>query len=123
VAWRQLHDHCLGELRARTAIQPEPPADWSRDATIRCQCADCRELVAFLRDPDERVHRFPRRKDLRQHLHQQIESHHCDLTHVTVHEGSPHTLVCTKTQASYERRLAQYGVDTRLLRDLESQAP
>jgi len=119
-AWDRLSDHCLAELRSRTVATPEPPPDWTRDATIDCKCADCRELVAFLKNPDEQVHRFPRRKELRQHLHRQIDAHHCDLTHVTVRKGSPQTLVCTKTQASYERRLAQFDVDTQLLRELES---
>ncbi|MCU0875047.1 MAG: hypothetical protein MUE50_22170, partial [Pirellulaceae bacterium] len=119
-AWDRLRDHCLAELRARTATKPQPPADWAREATIDCRCADCRELVAFLKNPNEQVHRFPRRKDLRQHLHGKIDHHQCDLTHVTVRVGSPQTLVCTKTQASYERRLAQFNVDTQLLGELES---
>ncbi len=119
-AWDRLREHCLGELRARTAAKPEPPADWTREANLDCRCADCRELAAFLQNPGEQVHRFPRRKDLRQHLHREIEKHHCDLTHMTIRKGSPQTLVCTKTQASHERRLAQFNVDMQLLRELES---
>ena len=115
-----LDEAVLAELRARTATKPQPPTDWARDANIDCRCADCRELVAFLKNPNEQVHRFPRRKDLRQHLHGKIDHHQCDLTHVTVRVGSPQTLVCTKTQASYERRLAQFNVDTELLGELES---
>jgi hypothetical protein len=57
-AWDRLHDQGLTELRSRTATKPEPPQDWTRDATIACRCADCRELVAFLRHPDEQVHRY-----------------------------------------------------------------
>jgi hypothetical protein len=65
------------------------------------------------------VLRFPLRKDRRQHLHQQIDAQRLDLTHVTERTGSPQTLVCTKTQASYERRLAQYEVDRSLLGEFE----
>ena len=64
--------------------------------------------------------RFPIRKDRRQHLHQQIDKHRCDCTHVTERIGSPQTLVCTKTQASYERQKNQYEVDKKLLAELEA---
>lgn len=115
---RLLH-HCLGELRTLTATPIVPPADWARDATIDCKCADCKELARFLSDPSEQVHHFPRRKELRQHLHQQIDRHKLDLSHVTLRTGSPQTLVCTKTQANYERRLAQFQADAQFLKELE----
>ena len=118
---RLLH-HCTAELHTRTAAPIEPPDDWSRDAKIDCKCADCKELAQFLRDPAEQLHRFPRRKELRQHLHQQIDKHRLDLTHVTERKGSPQTLVCTKSQATYERRLAQFNVDVQLLKELQSVA-
>ena len=114
-----LHRHCLAELRTRTAERPQPPADWSRDAKLDCKCADCRELAEFLKNKDESVRRFARRKELRQHLHREIDKHLCDVTHVTDRRGSPQTLVCTKTQASYERRLTQFETDVRLLGELE----
>ncbi|MDA1050788.1 MAG: 2OG-Fe(II) oxygenase [Planctomycetota bacterium] len=115
----QLLHHCLAELRNLTATPIEPPADWTRDAKIDCKCVDCKELANFLRDPTEQVHRFPRRKELRQHLHRQIDGLRLDVAHVTVRKGSPQTLVCTKTQANYERQLAQFKVDTRLFNELE----
>ncbi|MFN0302630.1 MAG: 2OG-Fe(II) oxygenase [Burkholderiales bacterium] len=115
----RLRQHCLAELRARTAQKPQPPTDWRRDAKLDCKCADCRELAAFLDSKHESVHRFPRRKDLRQHLHQQIDKHRRDVTHVTEHRGSPHTLVCTKTQAGYARRMKQFATDLRWLGELE----
>ena len=115
----RLHQHCLAELRSRTAAKPQPPANWSRDAKLDCKCADCCELAAFLKNKDESVHRFARRKELRQHLHQQIDKHRCDVTHATDRRGSPQTLVCTKTQTSYERQLAQFETDLRLLGELE----
>ncbi len=77
-------------------------------------------LSRFLSDPAQQVGRFPLRKDRRQHLHQQIDRHRLDLTHVTERVGSPQTLVCTKTQASYERRQKQYEVDQKLLAELEA---
>jgi hypothetical protein len=114
--------HCLAKLRAATAQPIEPPGDWRRDAKLGCKCEDCQTLSRFLRDPEQRVGRFPLRKDRRQHLHQQIDRHQCDCTHVTERIGSPQTLVCTKTQASYERRKKQFAVNTKLLAELEALA-
>jgi predicted 2-oxoglutarate/Fe(II)-dependent dioxygenase YbiX len=119
-SFSRLLDHCLAELRTATAQPVEPPQDWSRDAALGCKCEDCGALSRFLRDPTLRVARFPLRKDRRQHLHQQIDKHKCDCTHVTDRKGSPQTLVCTKTRASYERRLKQYEIDNKLMAELQA---
>jgi 2-oxoglutarate-Fe(II)-dependent oxygenase superfamily protein len=115
----RLLQHCLTELRAATAHPIEPPKDWKREAKLGCRCEDCVALSRFLRDPAERVGRFPVNKQRRRHLHQQIDKHRCDVKHVTERKGSPQTLVCTKTQDSYERRRKQYGIDKELLAELE----
>ena len=115
----QLLQHCLTELRAATAHPIEPPSDWKREAKLGCKCEDCALLSRFLRDPAERVGRFPLNKQRRQHLHRQIDQHGCDCTHVTERKGSPQTLLCTKTQNSYERRRKQFGVDQVVLAELE----
>ena len=108
------------ELAARVEHEPVRPTDYRRPSKLSCNCGDCRELSAFLDNPKEAVHRFRVRKDRRQHLHQIIERHHCDLTHVTERRGSPQTLVCTKTTASYETACQVYERDQRLLSRLEA---
>lgn len=118
-AYQLLRNHCIAELQAFTAEPVNPPGDWRRDAKLGCDCADCKMLGKFLRDPHLEIARFPLRQDRRQHLHQEIDHQQLDLTHVTERKGSPHTLVCTKTQASYQRRLKQFEVDSRLLHELE----
>lgn len=119
-AFSRLKDHCIAALKARTAKAVSPPADWRRDARIGCQCRDCRALVRFLGSPGERACRFPIGKDRRRHLHRQIDMHSLDLTHVTERGGRPETLVCTKTQNSYERRRTEFETDWRLLMALEA---
>ena len=99
------------QLECRVANPPQPPADWRRSSTISCKCADCTELSRFLRDPNTQILRFPLAKQRRQHLHNIIDGNKLDTTHVTEHLGSPHTLVCTKTQTSYERELQAHHVD------------
>jgi hypothetical protein len=76
-------------------------------------------FAEFLKNKSESVYRFRRRQDLRQHLETKIAQHQCDLALLTDRRGSPQTLVCTKTQACYERRLAQFEIDVRLLGELE----
>ena len=93
---------CRHELENRTAQAPQKPTDYRRADKLSCNCGDCSALSAFLANPDRKQGRFPLAKIRRQHLHQVIDRNRCDLTHVTERRGSPFTLVCTKTTASYE---------------------
>jgi len=117
-----LLEHCRAQLQAATAHPVERPQDWAREAKLDCGCEDCKALAKFLRDPAAKVGRFSIRQDRRQHLHRQIDHNRCDCTHVTERKGSPQTLVCTKTQASYQRRLKQFQVDLELLAELDALA-
>lgn len=95
-------DACRHELEKRTVQAPQKPTDYRRTDKLSCTCGDCSALSVFLANPDQKQGRFPLAKKRRQHLHQIIDGNHCDLTHVTERRGSPFTLVCTKTTASYE---------------------
>ena len=106
-----LWHHAAGYLLARSAQPPAPPTDWSLDGSIPCRCPHCRRLQRFYADPRESVLRLPLRKELRRHLHGIIESSGLDLLHETERKGRPYTLVCTKTRAGHQRRLAQYAED------------
>lgn len=119
-AAERLMRHCIAQLEEATERAPQPPADWKREAKLNCKCEDCRDLARFLHDPAARVGRFPLRKERRQHLHQQIDHHRLDCTHETERKGSPQTLVCTKTQASFERMQKQYHADRELLSELQA---
>jgi hypothetical protein len=77
-------------------------------------------LAGFLNKANESVHRFSVRKDRRQHLHQIIERHKCDLTHVTERRGSPYTLICTKTTASYDAACRIHERDKQNLKRLKT---
>jgi hypothetical protein len=116
----QLWRHCAGYFLARSEHPPAPPLDWAQPVKIGCNCADCRELQAFIRDPVQQEYRFRVRQDRRQHLHQQIDRARLDMTHVTERKGSPQTLVCTKTRATYQRACKRYQSDLALFRRLES---
>lgn len=93
---------CRHELEKRTAQVPQKPTDYRRATNLSCNCSDCVALSAFLADPHQQQARFPLAKKRRQHLHQIIDRNRCDLAHETERRGSPFTLVCNKTTASYE---------------------
>jgi len=109
--FQRLWCHSAEFLLARSEQPPESPKDWRQDVKIVCRCDDCRELKAFAADPVTQTHRFRVKKERRQHLHQQIEGHRLDMTHETARTGSPQTLVCSKTRATYERQCRQYNED------------
>ena len=122
-AFALLWRHAADFLLARSAKPPEEPREWTIGANVGCRCEHCRRLRAFCKDPAARTARFPLRKDLRAHLHQTIDGRGLDIEHVTERRGRPFTLVCTKTRASHQRRLAEYAEDVSCLRGLIRSAP
>ena len=117
--WRTAADALL----ARSSTPPEAPRDWTIAATLPCDCEHCAALRAFCRDPVARKARFPLRKDLRRHLHREIDRHRLDLTHVTERRGRPYTLICTKTRDSHRRRLSEYAEDVSRMSSLLQSVP
>ena len=122
-AYTNLWRHATEFLLTRSELPPEQPLDWRITADINCHCKYCTQLRAFCKDPSTQIARFPLRKDLRAHLHKIIDYNHLDLTHETERRGSPYTLVCTKTRATYRRRLAEYTEDVSCMRLLSRFAP
>jgi len=100
-----------GQLEILTAKEPQPPADFRREANVSCNCASCIELKGFLLYPKEQVHRFRAVQERRSHLEAQLRIGNRDVACMTERKGSPHTLVCTKNTASFEARLKKYHED------------
>ncbi len=103
--------HASEFLLARSEQPPAPPTDWRQPVNLSCACEDCCGLHEFAIDAQAQVARFRVRKDRRQHLHQMIEKHSLDMTHVTDRQGSPQTLVCTKTRCTFQRQCEQHRAD------------
>jgi len=111
LAAERLRQAALDHLRRRIALPLEAPRDWTRTNTLKCTCGDCRGLGAFLTAPDQQQWRLKAIQDRRTHVEQSVRSATCDLDLTTERRGSPHILVATKNQASYERRAKQRGQD------------
>jgi len=101
----------LRHLEARIAEPLAPPPDWQRPAEVRCRCTDCTELNRFLASPMEPSWRLKAAEPKRRHVEDSIRTHRCDVDTHTDAVGRPYTLVCTKNQASYERRVEQRKKD------------
>jgi hypothetical protein len=68
-------------------------------------------LGAFLAAPDQAKWYLKAVQHRRSHVEQCVQNAACDLKLTTERRGSPHTLVATKNQASYERRAEQRRQD------------
>ena len=117
--WR----HAASFLLARSAVPPEQPRDWVIETRIACHCEHCVRLQAFCADPAVTTMRFRMRQDLRTHVESTIKIRQLDIDCETERKGSPHTLICTKNRATYERRCAQYAEDIAHMRLLAAAAP
>lgn len=107
----RLREACLGHLAKRIAVRLEPPSDWRRAAVIACGCEHCCALNTFLRDPREKEWTLRARQDIRSHVESGIRDSKPDLVYRTLAKGNPHSLICTKNQASYEARVVQRRED------------
>jgi predicted 2-oxoglutarate/Fe(II)-dependent dioxygenase YbiX len=114
-AVERLRSACLEHLRARVALALEAPADWTRARASGCPCHRCGELSQFLVDPSQRLWAFKASEPDRRHVEETIRREGCDVDCATDKHGRPYSLVCTKNQASHDRRAKQRNQD---LKDL-----
>ncbi len=103
----RLRAACVEHLRARAAEPLAPPADFARPFLLACRCGHCAELARFLADRVRREWVFKAAEPHRRHVEASVMQGRCDLDLATRKQGIPHSLVATKNQASYERRVAQ----------------
>ncbi|TAL50679.1 MAG: 2OG-Fe(II) oxygenase, partial [Methylovulum sp.] len=101
----------IAHVQKRVAEDLNPPADWRRDSQLKCNCKDCTELRLFLDDPHQDSWRFKAAENRREHVTQTISRHLCDVDQKTEKLSRPYSLICTKNQASYLRRVAQRQKD------------
>ncbi len=111
-----LHDAAVDHLRQRIAepriAEPlEAPRSWARPKTVRCDCEPCKQLSRFLVDPNEECWTLRAAQQIRTHVEYTIRHAPADVDCETVRRGSPHSLICTKNQASYQRRVIQRKLD------------
>lgn len=113
-AFARLRQAALDHLEARIAEPLAPPADWSRAAEVDCSGPNGQALRDFLASPTASVWHLKAVQGEREHVAAAIGRARCDLNLHTDKRGRPYTLVCTKNQASYQRRVRQREQDLAL---------
>ena len=101
----------LEHLRARAAQPLEPPRDWARAGKLACHCAQCNAAARFMASPAEGSWSYKANEHDRAHVESSLQAAACDVDCRTERSGRPYTLICTKNQASHERRMAQRKQD------------
>jgi hypothetical protein len=108
--YRNLFISCITNFILRCVKEePAEPSDWVQ-RPLGCSdghCPDCRRLDAFLLSPTETSIQFKAAQDRRKHIERRLPDTSdrfkpCDLSTTTERRGAPHTLVVTKTSATYE---------------------
>jgi len=95
---------CAARLRARLARPQRASGDWSIELPAGgCTCDLCGTLRLFLDDKGRRTFEWPLAKQRRQHVHSRIDAAELPVTHQTRRQGSPYTLILTKTDALFAR--------------------
>jgi hypothetical protein len=99
------------EDSSRASRSSDATTDAKLEARMSCRCEHCLALGRFLQSAELEVWRFKAREADRRHVEDSIRQGRHDVDCSTERKGSPHVLVCTKNQASYERRVAQRRAD------------
>jgi len=95
---------CAARLRARLARPRRGPDDWSAGLPAGgCTCSLCDTLRTFLESKSRRRLEWPLAKPGRQHVYSRIATAELPVAHVTRRQGSPYTLILTKTDALFTR--------------------
>ncbi len=115
----KLRSACIEHLRVRIAKPLAPPADFARASSLTCSCTNCTELSKFLADPSTASWSLKAPQNLRSHVETTILNSHCDVDATTERRGSPHRLIVTKNQASYQRLATQRREDIESLAQIE----
>ena len=128
----ELLEFCKDSLTREIARPLAPYPDWRRPCPPvpqnqggfsygrRDQTPVLRELADFMANPAAREHPIRRRQEERTVVEQFIKHHFLDLDCKTLREGTPHTLLCTKNDRSYQHELEWRKKDEEMRRKLEA---
>jgi hypothetical protein len=111
----RLRGKVAAHLLARLAEVLQAPGDWRRNSQLKCNCQDCAELSRFLDNPSQAQWPFKAAEARRKHVEASIRTNRCDVDCKTECKSRPYSLVCTKNQASYRRRVEQRKNDVEAL--------
>lgn len=109
--FERLRSAVIAHLTARLHSGAASPENLSQPADWDCTCEGCVSLRAFLASPTERTWSLKGAAPRRQHIEAQIERLGIDVETRVLRQGSPHTLVCTKSRRTQQRKADQRKAD------------
>ncbi len=111
----RLYRHVVDSIERSLAAPERDPGDWSIEPPVSCACVLCEELSAFLRARERIRHPWPLAKDARRHVHGILDHNRLPVSHKTIRQGRPYTLVLTKTNELFKRDKAERARQRELL--------
>jgi 2OG-Fe(II) oxygenase superfamily len=119
----QLFLICKENLQNRVNNEPKPPTDWVREmpkiGSSNYYGKAWKILEPFMNSPIESKFEYRQLQALRSEMESAIKSQTVDLKMETIKKGSPHLLLITKTQASFEHEHIKWTKDVQLLKKLQ----
>ena len=115
----RLRNAVMVHFETRIAETLVPFQDWKRPSQLSCSCQDCAQLSTFLNNPLLSNWIFKAAQARRSHIENIIKNCLCDVDFITLCKSSPYSLVCSKNEASYLRRVEQRKHDLNTLASLK----
>lgn len=113
---------CSEYLQNRVNDKPQPFTNWTRSLPdIHHHPHQNAVLSPFMKSPDENVLDFTKKQTERTVMKHVIKSSKIDVKMETIRKGSPHTLRITKTDASYQLKMAIWNEDKVLLEKVKNE--
>ncbi|PUE09446.1 hypothetical protein B9Z51_11300 [Limnohabitans sp. T6-5] len=110
--WSALRERVKQALDLSLAKALPEPSDWSMVVPVMpCQCADCRQVMTFLKSQDSAGLTLPMAEARRKHIIDQFEQSGLGLTMDVLRQGSPYKLRIAKPanlRAKAERQRLQH---------------
>ncbi|MEZ4826223.1 MAG: 2OG-Fe(II) oxygenase [Bacteroidia bacterium] len=121
--YKQLKKHSIHYLEQNVAHQPQAPQDWKKEPPLHFSpyYKNVWDMLSpFLLSPTNQRFDFKSNQQERTKVEFAISQVVIDLKTATIRQGSPHTLVITKTHDSYQREMQKWNEDVTLLEKLNT---
>jgi len=112
---KKLAGICLKKLEEIISNKPYPPEDWTRATPKEDKKGEIWDfLIPFLKSSTFEKAEYKKAHAYRQEMENEIRNANLDLHTQTLKKGIPHTLLISKTVASYEKKLKKWNEDCEL---------
>lgn len=118
---KKIAENFLEQAQSSYAVPPKPPENWTRSGELKCTCNFCKEINAFLPDPQRSKMSFEKalQRDLL-HVETEIAKHSLDLDIRIERQSSKFKGSVTKNQKSFEQALKRFTIIEQTKKSIES---